>query len=731
MKAGKTVGECTQKQQSARNVQLWLSVLEDADSVEWPPTVETQNWRVFLRSSHSLQGCNHSGLYRTSPVFPATNDFRPPALSRGTYHLCFYCFDPAFQVLGRLTQNAPKALKSGLLYSTGLASILLFTKDPGHFSQVEVIAGVKARCKELWRIERGRIASITCENSGHTSLRLNSTKIVPYETLPLVARTTVDEFVANIAVLVPKVQVHLPSEVSTFVQLVNLANELVSEMVYVCTPQGPPPETLSEYTERQFQTDVHLQHRILHQDTDRLVQINAALSYVSTQALSGAVPILDRRSLIRRYSLLGVGTATLALMRIAHSIESAFAQGALEDLLADRGGDAAPLPGLKTLPDYDSTKWEESSFDNWTGKVEPRRSYPKLPYFSGRLGFREAEYTVSAALQALAAGAGPEWSLLTLTHEMLHGHVRNLLSILFQGTPDRRPDQKWKEFYDRFAAHCKGNSVKKESFLDSVRAIILFYCCRTITHGSITRSVKVDSSQLRDESVEFPFSLLAPEPLWLTYESESRNISEIFVHILDLHYFYCSSHSNYIPLIWRSWANVPQVSGDLRQYLLRSLLVLATKTDGSPYERFEAARARLVELLSSLQTNQSSRSPVIDEALKKLRSESYTEEHLYYSFDASLILVDLVQNVLTSSRIRGALNADPHLSVAKTTSFEEWLVYDMPNEFVDDCVVSPTAFLADRLSQEGEELDETALEARTSAVFLACASHVKGGQTRG
>jgi hypothetical protein len=85
MKAGKAVGEGPQKQQSARNLQLWLSVLENADIVEWPPTIETQNWRVFLRSSHSLQGCNHSGLYRTSPVFPATSDFRRPALARAVF----------------------------------------------------------------------------------------------------------------------------------------------------------------------------------------------------------------------------------------------------------------------------------------------------------------------------------------------------------------------------------------------------------------------------------------------------------------------------------------------------------------------------------------------------------------------------------------------------------------------------------------------------------------------
>src|SRR5690348_8687777 len=81
-----------------RNPQLWLSLLEDADKVEWPPTLEGQKWHVSLTRSASLQENNHKGLYRTSPVFAATSDFQIPDLSKKTYYLCFFCFDPAFPV---------------------------------------------------------------------------------------------------------------------------------------------------------------------------------------------------------------------------------------------------------------------------------------------------------------------------------------------------------------------------------------------------------------------------------------------------------------------------------------------------------------------------------------------------------------------------------------------------------------------------------------------------------
>lgn len=584
MSARKAGGKQSAPSYARRNTQWWLSLLEEAHKLEWPPTIKGQKWRVFLTFSSTVRNHDSQKVLRTSPVFPADKGFRPPDLTRGVHYICFFCFDPAFPVLGRLIRRAPKRLREGLLYSTGLASIILLTRESRDFRIVEDVVESKARSKEMWRVENGRIVSFTCGCLPSPPLT-NVPEVFPYESLPLVPRTTVDEFVANIGLLLPKIQLHIPSEVSTFVQLIELVNELVAEMVYVLNPKGRIPGTLAEYSSEQFGGSPSLRNRILHQNTDRVVQINAAMSYISTQALSGAVPILDRRSLIRRYSLLGVGTATLALTRIAHRIDQAFAKGALEDVLNDRGSDAAPLPGLDMLPDYDASQWREFSSDSWSAEVRPRPRYPKLPYFSGRLGFREAEYTVTAALQAIAAGAGPGWSLLTLTHEMLHGHVRNLLAMLFQGDPNRRPDHKWQEFYDRFAGHCRGNPSTRERLLDSLRTIVLFYCCRTMTHGSLTREIPAKHSQSDDE-FELGFPLLTNDNLWLAYEMEYRNISEIFVHVLDLHYFYFSSVSNYIPLVWRSWSQVPQVWGDLRQYMLRSLLVVASKTDGSPYERF-------------------------------------------------------------------------------------------------------------------------------------------------
>ena len=725
---------------------FWLSVLEDSTKAEWPPTTEKQRWQVRLTASDTLLGCGHGGLFRTSPVFPLTPEFQLPNLIDGPYYMYFFCFDPAFPVLARLAQNAPPALRSGLMFNIGLASIMLISASDDGLNAIREAAGASPRATEVWTLVDSIITKSDCACSDPFPIGEKLLAIEPYDSLPTAAKAIVDEFVANIAVLVPKVAIHLPHEVETFLELVRLVNELLAEIVYVCNPVGDPPKTLSEYSRARIASDQSLVDKVVRQNTDRLVQVNAALSYVSTQGLSGAVPILDRRSLIRRHSLLGIGTAVLALTRLTHFIERAFASGAVDLALskingAKTGVVAGPIPGLDRLPLYDRGLWRKHSVNTWTKtpdgvedgeETENRGVYPKLPYFSGRLGFRETEYTISAAIQTLAAGAGPEWSLLTVTHEILHGHVRNLISIAFQGDVDRDPDDNWNLFYDRFAATVypedKSASVfESEStggpltFLDSFRAVIYGYCCLAATHGSLTR----DKGPIREEN-----QLLLPEreELSLALQTELRNISEVFVHVLDLHYFYRSCLFEYVPAIWRSWAPLPQVKSDLRQYLLRTLLVVASKIKGARLRRFEQARRSLANHLGRIPTGGSG-GATIQEAINRLGDDDFCQNHLFSAFGASIILVDFANEVLTSSAVRGSLHkGDPHFSDREHPACdEEWLEYDLPDGFVDDVVIAPNAYLADRLAKRIEEADSPMLERETAILFLACCSNAGGG----
>jgi hypothetical protein len=704
-------------------MQLWLTVFEESDAGA-PPRPPGIGWRVAFSESKTLQGCGYDIPFRTSPVFPLCKEFDLPELEAGVFYVYLLSFDPAFPVLARLSEKAPPELKHCFLFALGMPSILCVTREADVLQRLEGMAAARPRATEVWEIDQSRIVAIRSHCDAPQAFERASLLLPVHDDLPLVPRTIVDEFVCSIGLLLPKIAVHLPSELETFIGLVKRVAELVNEIAYAVKPLGNPPGSLAEYTQQNFIDDPELVETIVHQASDRIVQINAALSYLSTQALSGAIPVLERRSIIRRYSLLGVGTAILALTRIARSIERAFATAALETILGERAVDASPLPGLEHLPDYDPTRWGEYSVNRFEGKVPPREPYPKLPYFSGRLGFRETEYTISAALQSLAAGAGPEWGLLTVTHEMVHGHVRNLLSVIFQGDPDRRPDHKENELYERFAAHLHGRA-RNESLLDSIRAAVLSYCCLTATAGSLTRTEPVNKDP-DGTKIRFQFYLPTKANLWLILESEMRNISEILVHILDLHYFYRSSLSAYMPLIWRSWSTLPQVRGDLRQYLLRSMLAAASKISGTPHDRFRASRLRVRDLIEPLTSGNWGGRTTIQRAVQLLNEESEVQK-LFYPFAASLILVDITHHILTSSVVRGELHkGDGHLrSTQSDSSFEDWFEYVFPEGFVDDVVIAPTAFLADRLSRRLNTTETDGLERDTVGLFLECCSHVE------
>jgi hypothetical protein len=678
---------------------------------------------VSLSSAHSVQACGHPIPFRTSPVFPLTKRFIVPDLKEETGTLAFACFDPAFPVLARLSNDAPPEVSQGVLFSLGLASVIFWSRSDNALSQLEQAAGAKSRSSETWKIVRGELQHVECNCPTPDPIDASLMVLPPHDVLPVPARATVDEFVSSICLLIQKIQTHVPGELPTFIKLIDRVRELVAEMVYACRPDGPPPPTLSEHAPGELATDRKLAEQILHQAWDRLIQINSALSYLPTQALSGAVPILERRSLIRRHSLLGVGTAVLALTRLARSIEHAFSIGALEEGIEKIGALARPLPGLDHLPEYETKDWALSSVSTWKAQLSKRSTYVKLPYFSGRLGFRETEYTISASLQSLTAGADPEWSFLTLTHEMVHGHVRNLLTLIFQDNPDRGASERWSRFHQRYAARVDQRPPADESLVDSLRAVILAYCSLAQTHGSLTREPDHGRRPSVGRLVGYEFFLPDEADLWHLFETEYRNISEILVHVLDLHYFYASRLSAYVPLIWRSWAPIPQVKGDLRQYILRTLLVASSKLDGTPYQRFKKAKGRVAELLTPLSQGNHRGSRTIREALAVVAGDR-SQDALFQPFYASLILVDLARHVLTSDAIRGAVNGrDPHITRKSVpTNFEEWLEYDLPEGFVDTEVQAPAVLLADRLLRNSTLGGPTHLEAETVKLFLACAS---------
>jgi hypothetical protein len=488
---------------------------------------------------------------------------------------------------------------------------------------------------------------------------------------------------------------------------------MVDELVFLVDPSltDDVPEGLQEFSLELLRKSKDLRTKLIHQRTDRIVQINSALSYITSQLLSGYPPILERRSLIRRYSLLGVSTAAKALVRLARHVEAAFAVGNLESIVREEFSRplSRPLPGFPAATGHDASEWHEFNVSHFRESVGSIPLPPKLPYFSGRLGFREAEYALSAALQVLWSGDAVEWNLTTMTHELLHGLVRRLDSQIFAGKPGADLKEHYAAVYQRFADLLRGVPPKDMNTLDSIRGIILSYCCLVPTWGSLTSPPSSPFAQLLAEEqhlgddaevIEGDVILYSAERLWAILEHQNRNISEILVHVFDLHYFYGSRLSIYLPFLWNSWAAVPGVVRDLRQYVLRTILTVASLVQGTPYERFQASADRVVDILTNHKVAEGPYT-LVPQVLAFLGDDE-TRETLYYPFHAALRIVDLAYQIFFSSEIQSALLANDEFIRFENrgSEFGVHFRYTLNElEFVDEPIASPTAFLLDRLQR--------------------------------
>jgi hypothetical protein len=693
---------------------MWLKIVYDEEDIaKWP--INPDKIIVSLSNEKTVPINDDLRSFRVSPIFPLIPDYKINSIEDSV--IFFFNFSNAFRVLGRIEKMGSDELKNSVFFSTGLSSIILINGDEKIWKEFKDIAKYKEVASEKWILKKNTIEKIEYSPQ-EVNEKIEKQEIIDYDVLPITERAIIDEFKINIKLLLLKLTSHMPSELPKFKKLIEEINSLIIELVFLVELKGNPPTTLSEFTTEDLK-NIKINHVIRHQNIDRIIQVNSALSYISTQAFSGAIPILERRSLIRRNSLLGVGSAILALNNIARFIENSFSKVHFDEVINKLMSVSTSLKGLEDLPQYVSKDWDKGSintFENLTSEDTPEF---KLPYFSGRLGFRETEYCIAAAIQSITSGASLEWSLMTLTHEMLHGHVRNIITEIFYGNDTMQAEHQRDHFYDSFKKKLNKKEVE-EKLLDSIRNIILCYCCYTATHGSITTKLPYTSNN-------FDIKLPGKDELWNIFERENRNISEIFVHILDLHYFYASRVSVYIPLIWCSWVAVPHINGDIRQYILRSLLTVSSKIEGSAIVRFNKAVSMVKDLLKENSSNKLNY-PIVDDVIAILDDEKKLNEYYFAAFKGSLIIVDMVKNIFISSKIRGHLITDDLVKWESNekdeNSFEEKYSYELPDGFHDELIKSPISYLLDKMIKELHSNDQRVdIERETALQFLALNSN--------
>lgn len=666
---------------------MWLKLVYDEEEIsKWP--FDPHNLKVVIEDSNVVSIPNSFKNFRVSPIFPLVENIETPDCAN--VKILFFHFPNAYRTLGRLKNIGGESLRKSIFFSVGLASIILITNDSAIIEEFKSIVNQNEIAWETWEISNSFIKNISYDiNSEKRTDGFEYPSLKDYSSLSSVERPLLDEFAISIQLLLLKVPYYMPGELAKVNNLIEEVNSFISDLIFLSILEGDVPNTIPEFTIEELRQGKSAQI-IKHQILDRIIQINSALTYVATQAFSGAIPILERRSLIRRHSLLGVGGAMLALNNIIRFIEHSFSKIDIEDIMLGVMSHAAPLPGLNHMPDHVSTDWHESSISKFKSSELLKQGYLKLPYFSNRLGFRETEYSIAAAIQSISASASLEWSLLTLTHEMLHGHVRTILSCIFRGDEKMNAEDQRHSFYENFYSSTQG---KREKYLiESIRNCILSYCLLTSKYGSLTRKVTFPA--------EVQIHMPGKDDLWNILEYENRNISEIFVHVLDLHYFYASRIEVYIPLIWASWLSVPHINGNLRQYILRSLVTIASKDstaygkDVELFERFNSS-VSIFQLILEKQAKKLN-NPIITEVLSILKDKNKLTDYYLGAFKSSLIIVDLITNVFISEDIRGHIFQDDYAKWVENNSeesVEESFIYDLPDGFNDEVIKSPLAFL--------------------------------------
>jgi hypothetical protein len=370
----------------------------------------------------------------------------------------------------------------------------------------------------------------------------------------------------------------------------------------------------------------------LYRILGEMLIINAGLSRFAAQTFSGTTRIAETECHYWSHSLLGVGTANLALWRI-------------QKFLRERVGEARLPARFKKFclqrSSHDLTRgsWPEGDF---LGKIEltadeqqsPLR--PLLSYFSARDGFRSVKgLTISAPLAAVSACNSPQWSLMTLTHEISHVIIHAIITDLY---PDLDNERTLDEAIDLINARQQGGTMLLE-----IRRIMLF---------AIHEMERVACKRQPDESPK-----LGADALRRLLVHWKPHIEETFVHVFDFLYFYGRDVDRYVRGIWTSWSTIPSLGNRLESYVVRTVCAVMSKH----LRRSDAAELARQEVLNSFSAMAAAGfgGRYVQEAIKHLKQD--WDQEIKDRVEARRELVKIVTHFLFSESIATKVLGEEHV----------------------------------------------------------------------
>jgi hypothetical protein len=573
---------------------------------------------------------------------------KPPALPEDVQSIAFLFSKSPYIALGILKGYLSPEELSNCYFTEGLASIIFVGLERERGSYLRTLLG---NCPfEHWTLDRG---IFTCNEIHHECPPVTDSDPAVLQ-LPTCQNIEfavyIEQINASLIALWAAYRVYLPTELSTLVQLAEIATKMVNQGNNLIDAAHDSGST------------VHICKQI-NAITSGLVELSAALSYAVTQGTTGSIPILSSKSPFPHHSLLGIGTAVRAITNFTRYMENVFCSRSAGRVIDSQYSQLkcilpSSIPGYSSGEQYKFERKREETgecFDTG-GEFPQEDTCPLIAHFSLRHGFMESKFSVTAASEALSAETRPQWTLMTLSHELMHSRVRSIFQALFGAKWEEQEHQAIKKaHYGEFADWVQNRAQQQQLPISTcIRIAILNFCYAIEQYANPI---------LREDNTTG--KLVSHDKLNECYVRHKQLAIELIVHFHDYYFSYACQPKMYLMSLWGSWIQVAAPTARPMEYLVRSLATVACGTGLSPRVAYDGAVEMLTEAVDSLK-NCGLESPLYEEIMRLAIAEQEGTRALFKPF---YFLIDQVRLFFASPKIAGKIDRIETDPFAEGSSF--------------------------------------------------------------
>jgi hypothetical protein len=645
------------------------------------------DWTVFT-SPDPTPCLGSEGL--ASAIFGAFEAPAPAVPADGVIALLFA--DSPRQLLNDAMVNLPAHAKSSMFVTHGLACAGIVSASIEDAEATIDLLGESVSGWELWPIAGGVLAPDNMVHRPPPQRAYEPLATIDETDLPFESVAQVRQLNANLQMLAAKASRYAPELLPTLHKVSSLGTETAGAIRSLIATDGD---------------DLSLV-QLRHDSTALLVELNAGVTMLYSQLLTGGTPLVRESYPVAEYSLLGIGTASRALMGLYRHLNGVFGSSNYLARIEAAYETGEAFPAWVSRLNLDYGVWEASSLRlaNLPAAADaPENHREHILYFSSRYGFHETLNTMSASWQCVHASATRAWNLLTLSHEFVHAHIREIVDVTLERFTyaelasimnDDDPGSPWESLATAF--------MSSMLFADRVRRDLPQISAANPSYRSPGWKRTADASVAE----------------YLIEGRSRRVLQELIVHSLDLLYVYDGRADLYLASIWGSWSYVQSILKRLHHYCLRSLVALAAADAEHTDEQtaYASAESRLKEVFERLADEP--HGDVARRALQYMTTDP-GKYRLQAEFQQAYYVARLTRTMLFDNTISHGLRLDETTEVVDGVArytFE-------PGQYPSEAVQSPTEFLLDRFSSYGPDRnsDEIEFESVWQLLLLVDSGH--------